>query len=265
MKAYVTFFEAAGARVIPLIVGEPHEVTTEKLKKLNGVFLPGGDGDYFAFGRTVMDLVINYNDHGLFYPVFGVCMGFENMMGYAADAGQQIIGSYILHNVSLPLEFVVEPSTSKLWTALGDDYIKFEQNSMTFNSHDHGVDPESFTNDKGLAQMYRLLTVSYDPNDGRTFTSSVEAFDYPFVGLQFHPEKTMAMFNDNIGIDHSWQSIVSNRYFADRFMQWARQNTNRWGDFATVQEAIISNCKMIVTDQYQGEVYAFSSEKGCIP
>ena len=126
-------------------------MTTEKLKKLNGVVLPGGDGDYYEFGRTIVEQVINYNDLGLFYPVFGVCMGFENMMGYAADSGWQIIGSYILHNVSLPLEFVVEPSTSKLWTALGDDYIKFEQNSMTFNSHDHGLDPESFTNDKGLA------------------------------------------------------------------------------------------------------------------
>jgi len=264
MKAYVTFFEAAGARVVPLIWGEPEEVTMEKLSKLNGVFLPGGSGDYIEYGRTIMDKVIEYNDNGLFYPVFGVCLGYENMMLYVADAGEDILGSYILHDVSLPLDFVVDPAESKLWADLGDDYMKFEDEPMTFNSHYVGVDPNSFKTDKGLGDMYRLTSISYDPNDGRPFTTTVEAINYPFFGTQFHPEKTMAMFNDDVGINHSWESITSNRYFADHFIQWARQNTNYWGDFAEVNQAIVSNCRLIVTDEYHGEVYAFSSENGCI-
>ena len=57
MKSYVDFVEAAGARVVPLVVGEPEEVTLEKLQKLNGVIFPGGDGDYLEYGRLVFKTI----------------------------------------------------------------------------------------------------------------------------------------------------------------------------------------------------------------
>ena len=60
----------------------------------------------------------------------------------------------------------------------------------------------------------------------------MEAFDYPFQATQFHPEKTMTMFGDDSGINHSWESITMNRYFSDHFMSYARQNTNSFGNFA---------------------------------
>lgn len=235
MKAYVTYLEAAGARVVPLILGEPEEVTMEKLSKLNGVFLPGGGGSYTDFGRVIMERIVQYNDDGVYYPVFGVCLGYENMMKYAADAGVNITSSYILHETSLPLEFVVDTATSSMWADLGAGYHNFETEAMTYNSHGNGIDPEKFTTDLGLAEMYRLTSISYLPEDGRPFTATVEAWDYPFFGTQFHPEKSMAMFNTNVGIDHSWVSLTSQRYLSDHFMQQARQNTNYWGDFSTVQ------------------------------
>ena len=64
MAAYVKFVEAAGARVVPLIWGEPEEVTIDKLSKLNGVLFPGGDNDYDAFGRMIIAKLIEYNDNG---------------------------------------------------------------------------------------------------------------------------------------------------------------------------------------------------------
>jgi gamma-glutamyl hydrolase len=48
MTAYVKFMESAGARVVPLIVDKPAEL--EKLAVLDGVLLPGGEGDYLKFG-----------------------------------------------------------------------------------------------------------------------------------------------------------------------------------------------------------------------
>ena len=76
MAAYVKFVEEAGARVVPLIWGEPVEVTMDKISKLKGVFFPGGDGDYLEMGRMIMEKLIEYNDDGLVYPAFGVCLGF---------------------------------------------------------------------------------------------------------------------------------------------------------------------------------------------
>lgn len=50
-----------------------------------------------------------------------------------------------------------------------------------------------------------------------------------------------------------------NRYFADHFVQLARQNTHTFGDYETTQQEIIANWRQIVTTGYYGEVYPFSS------
>ncbi len=57
MKSYVDWIEAQGARVVPLIVDEPRQVTVDKLRRMNGVLFPGGDGNYSSYGRFVFDTI----------------------------------------------------------------------------------------------------------------------------------------------------------------------------------------------------------------
>lgn len=75
------------------------------------------------------------------------------------------------------------------------------------NSHNFGVNPELFRGgsieDQGLASMYKLTSVSYELSTGNPFSATIEGYNYPFFGTQFHPEKTMTMFNDS-NIDHSF-------------------------------------------------------------
>jgi len=97
MSSYVKFFEAAGARIVPLILGEPRQVTLDKLSKLNGVLFPGGDGDYLEFGRFIYNTIKEYNDNGTYYPLWGTCLGLENIAIYAADEGQSVLGNYDVH------------------------------------------------------------------------------------------------------------------------------------------------------------------------
>ena len=69
--------------------------------------------------------------------------------------------------------------------------------------------------------MFKPTATSTDPVSGDTFVSAMESPDYPFMGVQFHPEKVGVMYN-NDGINHSWESINYNRYFADRFIELVR-------------------------------------------
>ena len=62
MAAFVKFMEAAGARVVPLILGEPEHVTYEKLSRLSGVLFPGGDGDYLDYGGKIISRLMEFND-----------------------------------------------------------------------------------------------------------------------------------------------------------------------------------------------------------
>ena len=84
----------------------------------------------------------------------------------------------------------------------------------------------------------------------------MESQTYPFYGTQFHPEKVITMYNSD-SLDHSWTSVNYNRYFADRFIEMARENKNTCGTFSECQKLVIENTPVIVTDTYYGNVYAW--------
>lgn len=109
MQSYVDWLQAAGARVVPLIQGDLQNVTMDKLSKVNAVLFPGGDGDYLDFGREVFEAVKAINDQGGYLPLWGTCMGYENMVSYVADEGWDVLGVYDLDSASLAVEFVVDP------------------------------------------------------------------------------------------------------------------------------------------------------------
>jgi gamma-glutamyl hydrolase len=174
MKSYVDSVEAAGARVVPLINGEPEDVTIEKLKKVNGVLFPGGDGDYLEYGRFVFKAIKEFNDQGTFYPIWGTCMGYENIVSYVSDNGWDVLSVYDYETGSMAMEFTVDPRKTKMYSWLGDKAFLFENYNVTYNAHHWGMNPEKFKTDKGLSQLFYHTAISYMP-DGRPFVASVES------------------------------------------------------------------------------------------
>eukprot|EP00349_Pseudokeronopsis_sp_Brazil_P010254 CAMPEP_0202978512 /NCGR_PEP_ID=MMETSP1396-20130829/84905_1 /ASSEMBLY_ACC=CAM_ASM_000872 /TAXON_ID= /ORGANISM="Pseudokeronopsis sp., Strain Brazil" /LENGTH=119 /DNA_ID=CAMNT_0049717495 /DNA_START=671 /DNA_END=1030 /DNA_ORIENTATION=- len=112
---------------------------------------------------------------------------------------------------------------------MGDEAYVFEEYAMTLNAHSHGLNLEDYDGTE-LGQFYRPTSISYD-EDGLTFVASMEAFDYPFFGVQFHPEKPMATFYEATNVNHSERSQYYNRYFADFFVDQARRNFNHFDSF----------------------------------
>ena len=90
MQAYIEWLESAGARVVPLIMTDEQSVTDDKLSKLNGVLFPGGAGDYLDIGDYIYNFAIKENDAGRFYPIWGTCLGFENLATFASDSGNPL-------------------------------------------------------------------------------------------------------------------------------------------------------------------------------
>lgn len=66
------------------------------LSRLNGFLIPGGAAnlrpghDFFDTAKRVLDFAIKSNDEGDYFPVLGICLGFETLM--VATAGE------LLHN-----------------------------------------------------------------------------------------------------------------------------------------------------------------------
>lgn len=182
------------------------------------------------------------------------------MAEWASSDGKDVLGDFYAEKISLPLDFIVDPSETKMFGSMGESAYLFEAYNMTLNAHSHGLDLAKFDTDEGLKKYFFPTSTSEEP-DGEhlTFVASMESANYPLFATQFHPEKTFTMFKENEGVNHSWMSEMMNRKFGDYFMSLARQNTNTYGDYAAVQPEIIANFDMIVTDGYYGEVYMFNS------
>ena len=155
----------------------------------------------------------------------------------------------------MTIDFIVDPMTTKMFSELENpEYLSME--AITFNNRNWGITLDEFKKDAGLGRMFTPTSTSTDPLTGDTVVASMESPRYPFFGTQFHPEKALEMYNSK-AVDHSWASVKYNRYFADRFIEFARQNTNTCGDWHTCQTLLIENVEVIVTDYYEGNVYAW--------
>mmetsp|Transcript_24645 Transcript_24645/g.38315 ORF Transcript_24645/g.38315 Transcript_24645/m.38315 type:complete len:193 (+) Transcript_24645:282-860(+) len=188
MLDYVRYMEAQGARVVPIINGEDHESIREKLKHLDGVLLPGGDGHYYDTGKFVFDEVKKMNDDGLFFPLWGTCLGYEYLAAYSADQGQDIWGDYVIHDVSLTLDYTEPPMKTRMYGGMGMGALEYGSHNYTYNSHDLAVGPETYETDAGLKDFWDVTALSYLIN-GTAFVASIEAKDYPFFATQYHPER----------------------------------------------------------------------------
>lgn len=255
MAAYVRFVEGAGARVVPFVYNEPEETTIEKLGKVNGVLFPGGAGDYMKIGKLVVEHAKKMNDEGKFFPLWGTCLGFEVLSQLTAK-GDDILEKYGASHVSLPLFFKQDPRFSKMYCPMGLEAMRFQKEDFTINSHSFSIPPETFEKDEGLKEMWDVITVTYNA-DKKPFVSSIEGKKYPFMATQFHPEKVTQAWNDNYGINHSWESMHFNRFFADQFVSMARMSPSTFGNFTQTVPYLIDNYDLFETTYYAGELYAF--------
>ena len=96
-SSYIKFIESGGGRVIPL----KYDMSIKELKNitrsLNGILLPGGNTnlhkrslhhsnqsvfftDYGATIKYLVDIARVLNDEGIYFPIFGICLGMEGIL-----------------------------------------------------------------------------------------------------------------------------------------------------------------------------------------
>jgi len=59
-----------------------------------------------------------------------------------------------------------------------------------------------------LKEFFEILSISLDHNN-KEFISAIEAKEYPFYGIQFHPEKNAYEWKSHLDVNHSLKSIES--------------------------------------------------------
>ncbi|XP_018373860.1 PREDICTED: gamma-glutamyl hydrolase A-like [Trachymyrmex cornetzi] len=230
--SYVKFVEGAGARPVPIWIGENTSYYEDILSKVNGVLWPGGSTyfpqkeGYADAGANIYRIAKRINEEGKYFPIFGICLGFE-LLTYVAANRVEHRTSCSSSNQRLPLQFTRDFRESKLFKNAPQNVLRVlaEQN-VTANYHHFCVTKEDLRR-VHLTNEFHVLSLNHDKN-GLEFISILEHRQFPFYGLQFHPEKNLYEWVIGKKIPHGINATIASQYFANFFVNEVRKNLNEF-------------------------------------
>ena len=231
--SYVTWIGQAGGRVLPILLDQPDAYYESVFEQTNGILFPGGnqgidpDDIYTEEGELLWNMAKEANDRGDHYPIWGTCLGFEELSVLETGNGDVISLDVVATNLALPLQFVPGARNSRLFRSFSPQLLRaLRTQSITFNSHDNGLLLSEYRSNPQLNRFFRMLSFNETPA-GQFFVSTMEARDYPFYGTQWHPEKNnfeWSQSDDYSNIPHTPSAIAASQATASFFLGEARKS-----------------------------------------
>uniref|UniRef100_A0A665T8A1 folate gamma-glutamyl hydrolase n=1 Tax=Echeneis naucrates TaxID=173247 RepID=A0A665T8A1_ECHNA len=241
--SYVKYLEAAGARVMPIRINRTEEEYSQIFHSINGLLLPGGDVDLLKseFSRAAKifyNLALKANDAGDFFPVWGTCLGFQQLS--VLTANEDLLTVTNTTAVALPLTFKPAAKTSRLFQSFPKDLLQsLSEENITSNFHLWSLSVQNYSRSAKLKRFYKILSTN---NNGKLeFISTMEATRYPFYAVQWHPEKSQFEWVDKPGMVHSSSAIRASFHTASFFVSEAKKNHHHFSSVAEEERVLIYN------------------------
>ncbi|XP_059424812.1 gamma-glutamyl hydrolase-like [Carassius carassius] len=210
--SYVRHLESAGARVVPIHINRTEEEYEKLFNAINGLLLPGGNVDidksqFTRVAKNELAIKVSANDVSDYFPIWGTCQGFQQLT--VLTSNKNLLTLTDTKAVALPLTF------SPAWHC----YC----NSVRANHK----------------RFYRVLTTNTDGK--KELISTMEAYQYPFYAVQWHPEKSPFEWIEKDGMVHTLSAIKAAFYTAHFFVSEAMKNHHRFSSQSEEEKSLIYN------------------------
>jgi len=236
--SYVKYLEEAGARVVAVRFDASDAELDTLMKGLNGLLFPGGGSSldltspFFEKASYLFNAAIKLNDNGVYFPMWGTCLGFQFLSIMGAGADESVLtGPFDSEDYPIPLNFTSAAKGSYMLSTLPPDIFNaLSVQNITQNEHQFGVTPEAYSSHPKLSAFFNVLATNVD-RKGKEFVSLVEGKKYPVYASQFHPEKNNFEWGaqEENPIPHSLIAVRMSQFFADFMVDEARNNNQNFG------------------------------------
>lgn len=242
--SYVKYIESGGSRVMPIRVTYGTEYYEDIFQKINGLLLIGGaadleKSDFARVARIFFNLTLKANDAGDFFPIWGTCMGMQELT--VLVAGENLLSKTTAENVALPLNFTSEGYMSRMFQDFPSDLMKaIAHEPLTGNFHHYGLITKTFQENKLLNSFFTILSTNIAVN-GAHFVSTIEAKKYPIYGVQWHPEVNRFMWDSKKNFPHSYHAVQLSTLLSEFFVNQGRRSLHHFEDPEEEAKALIYN------------------------
>lgn len=265
--SYVSWIGQAGGRVLPILLDQSPDYYDDVFARVSGILFPGGNQGiepadiYTEEGEQLWQLAKRANDDGVYFPIWGTCLGFEELSVLETGDGSVISDDVVAVNLPLPLMYTPAAAESRMFSSMPPDVVQtLADQAIAFNSHEHGLLLSEYETNATLNEFFDLLSINETP-DGVEFVSTIEAKDYPFYGTQWHPEKNNFEWSQNAdysNLNHSPDAVAASQATAGFFVSEARKSPHIFPE--EERDSLIYSADLIYTgsnDWIYEQVYVF--------
>ena len=274
-SSYVKFVESSGARVVPIPYDLPNEELKEIFQSINGLLFPGGSAslwqnestrlemsEFTKKGQYLVNLAIEANLNGDYFPIWGTCLGYELMMIAIAN-DPTILSLYNSSNHRLPLS-LKNMKYSRIFDRIDERLKKFVQNhDISYFNHHYGMDTNNFLRNGILSQLFTITSTAKTEN-GTEFIGSIEGLKLPFYGVQFHPEKSPFEWRITVNASHIEEAIQISQEYGNFLVREARKNNHKFFNETFEEKNLIYNYKTEKVHESFMECYFFKNRSESI-
>ncbi|KAH8932482.1 hypothetical protein BDL97_19G074900 [Sphagnum fallax] len=229
--SYVKFVESGGARAVPILYNEPEDSLIQKFAAINGILFPGGatslkGGPFYQTAEKLFNMVIEANERGDYFPLYGVCLGFE-LLTILVSQNHSILERFDAEHRPAPLLFIGDwVKNHSIFQWVPQEVVdKLSQQSLAMENHQMGISPERWFSNKLLTDFFQVLTLTPD-NNGKMYISTVMSPYYPVFGVQWHPEKNLFEWGDAT-IPHTADAVQLSQGISNYLISEARKSQHK--------------------------------------
>lgn len=261
-SSYVKYLESGGSRVMPIRLTHTDAEYENIFKKINGLIFIGGavsleTSEYARVAKLFYNLALAANDAGDYFPIWGTCMGMQLLT--VLVAGKNLLTNTTAENIALPLDLTAETHSSRLFRDFPADLIKaVTQEPLTGNFHHYGVEVKTFMENDNLQSFFSLLSTNVAEN-GAQFVSTIEGKNYPFYGVQWHPEVNRFQWKSDLNFPHSLHAVQLSSLMAEFFVNEGRRSLHQFDNPEEEASSLIYNYTPVYAGNFSGyeQVYFF--------
>ncbi|XP_061784756.1 gamma-glutamyl hydrolase [Nerophis lumbriciformis] len=257
--SYVKYIESAGSRVMPIKLTLTTAEYENIFRRINGLLLIGGasnleTSDFARVSKIFYQLALKANDAGDFFPIWGTCLGMQLLT--VLVAGQNLLTKATAENVALPLNLTPAAYTSRMFEGFPKELMEaLQREPLTGHFHHYGLTVKAFKNNEKLQGFFTIISTNTGES-GVDFVSTFEGKQYPFYGVQWHPEVNRFQWDSKLNFPHSPHAVQLSSLVAGFFVNEGRRSLH---DFDDSKEALIYCYTPVFAGNFSGyeQIYFF--------
>uniref|UniRef100_A0A7I2V5P2 folate gamma-glutamyl hydrolase n=1 Tax=Homo sapiens TaxID=9606 RepID=A0A7I2V5P2_HUMAN len=166
--SYVKYLESAGARVVPVRLDLTEKDYEILFKSINGILFPGGSvdlrrSDYAKVAKIFYNLSIQSFDDGDYFPVWGTCLGFEELS--LLISGECLLTATDTVDVAMPLNFTGGQLHSRMFQNFPTELLlSLAVEPLTANFHKWSLSVKMAR--LSLFQQWKDISIQYMVSSG---------------------------------------------------------------------------------------------------